>query len=77
MRLVLGDETGTVKAFMFQDEFLEEGNTVVLFKASAPVNKEHIEVQLPRGGRVEKARREVREVNKKYDVSAKEWVEAS
>ena len=39
VRLVLGDETGTVKAFMFQDEVLEEGNTVVLFKASAPVNK--------------------------------------
>jgi len=35
----LGDETGMVKAFLFQNEVLKEGNTVVLFKAEAPVIK--------------------------------------
>jgi hypothetical protein len=77
VRLVIGDETGIVKAFMYQSEGLEEGNTVVLFGATAAVVKEHIEVQLMERGRVEKARREIHDVNDKFDVSAKEWVEAA
>lgn len=39
VRLVLGDETATIRSFIFNDEGLDEGNTVVLFKASAPVTK--------------------------------------
>lgn len=74
---MIGDETGTVKAFLYHNEGLEEGNTIVLFKAKADVNKEHIEVQLGERGRAELARREIREVNKEVDVSAKEWVEAA
>lgn len=46
----------------------------MLFKAEAPVIKEHIEIQLPRG-KVDIARREIKDVNKTNDVSAKEWVE--
>ena len=51
MRVVLGDETGIVKGFMFHDEWLEEGNSVALFRATAIVVKEHIEIQLAKGGR--------------------------
>lgn len=76
-RVVLGDETGIVKAFLWQNAALEEGRTVVLFKAESIVNKEHIEVQLMERGKVDEARREVRDVNKAVDVSAKEWVEQS
>ena len=38
-RLVIGDETGIVKAFVFNEEWMEEGNTVVFFKAVAAVQK--------------------------------------
>lgn len=51
MRVVLGDETAIVKGFIFNDEWIKEGSTIVLFKASAVVQKEHIEIQLPRGGK--------------------------
>ena len=76
-RVILGDETGIVKAFLFNNESLEEGKSVVLFKAHAPVVKEHVEVQLMDRGRVEAARRDIKEVSKDHDVSEKEWVEAS
>ena len=66
-----------MKAFMYQSEDLVEDNTVVVFKAMAEVVHEHIELQLMKRGRVEKARREIRDVNKKVDVSAKEWMEAA
>ena len=65
-----------MKAFLYNNEALEVDQTVVLFKASANVNREHIEVQLMERGKVEVARREIRDVNKKVDISAKEWVEA-
>lgn len=76
-RVVLGDETGIVKAFLWNNPALEEGKTVVLFKAESNVVKEHIEIQLMERGKVDEARREVRDVNKSNDVSAKEWVEQS
>jgi hypothetical protein len=66
-----------VRAFFYQSDDLVEDNTVVVFKAVAEVVHEHIELQLLKRGRVEKARREIREVNKKVDVSAKEWMEAA
>lgn len=66
-----------MRAFFYQSEDLVEDNTVVVFKAVAEVVHEHIELQLMKRGRVEKARREIREVNKKVDVSAKEWMEAA
>lgn len=73
-RVVLGDETGIVKGFFWGNEAFKVGNTVVLFKAEAPVIREHIELQ---NGKADIARREVREVNKANDISAKEWVEQS
>jgi len=76
-RIVLGDETGIVKAFMYLNDALKEGTTVVIFKAEANVVKEHIEVQLMERGKVDVARREIRDVNKNHDVSAREWVESS
>jgi hypothetical protein len=51
-RVILGDETGKVKGFFFENEAIKEGNTVVIFRAEAAVVKEHIEIQLPRGGRI-------------------------
>jgi hypothetical protein len=75
-RVVLGDETGVVKAFLWaNNEALQVNSTVVLFRAEAAVVKEHIEVQLMERGKVDTARREVRDVNKNNDISAKEWVE--
>jgi hypothetical protein len=74
-RVVLGDETGVVRAFLWNNPVLKVGSTVVLFKAESPVIKEHIEVQLMERGKVDEARREVRDVNKTNDISAKEWVE--
>lgn len=71
----MGDETGIVKAFLWNNPSLKVGNTVVLFKAEAVVTKEHIEVQLMERGKVDAARRDVKDVNKTNDVSAKEWVE--
>ena len=76
-RVVLGDETGTVRAFMYMNDALKEGNTVVIFRGEATVVKEHIELQLMERGKVDVARREIRDVNTKYDVSAKEWIEQS
>jgi ssDNA-binding replication factor A large subunit len=73
----LGDETGVVKGFFYQNEALKEGNTIVIFRAEATVVKEHIEVQLMERGRVDVARRDIKDVNKSYDVSAKEWIEQS
>ena len=49
----------------------------MIFKAFAEVVHEHIELQLMKRGRAEKARREIRDVNKEVDVSAKEWMEAA
>ena len=77
MRVVLGDGTGVVNAFLFENEALKAGNSIVVFKGEARVVKEHIEVQLMPRGKVEKARRNVDEVDKQVDISAKEWIEAA
>ena len=74
VELVLGDETGVVNAFMFQNPILEGGNTLCFFNAQANVYKEHIQLQMMRGGQIEKARREIHGVNILNDISAKEWV---
>lgn len=66
-----------MKAFLWNNPALEEGKTVVLFKAESAVVKEHIEILLMERGKVDEARREVRDVDKSNDVSAKEWVEQS
>lgn len=73
----MGDETGLVRAFLFDNGNLIVGESIVLFGAEAKVIKEHIEVQVPREGKVDKARKRVEEVNESFDVSAKEWVEAN
>lgn len=53
LRVVLGDETGKVKGFLYENDSIKEGNTIVIFRAEARVVKEHIEIQLMKGGRVE------------------------
>lgn len=73
----MGDETGTVRAFVYLDECVKEGNTVVIFKGEATVVREHIELQLMQRGKIDLARREIKEVNEKNDISAKEWIEAA
>ena len=50
---------------------------MALFNVEASVVKEHIELQLMRRGRVDRARREIREANESNDISAKEWIEAA
>ena len=78
VRVVLGDETGTVKGFLFNDEAVKEGSTVVIFKGEAAVVKEHIEIQLMRGGRVEESRsKKINEVDESVNISAKAWVESA
>lgn len=78
VRLVLGDETGIIKAFIYDDDCLVEGNTIVLFKGEANVNREHIELVLMKGGRVEESRnRKINEVDSTVDISAKAWVESA
>lgn len=67
----MGDETGIARAFLWNHESLVPGKTIVLFKGEACVVKEHIEIQLMERGKVDEARREVREVNKANDISAK------
>ena len=46
VRVMLGDETGVVKGFIYDSEELKAGNTVALFNLEAAVIKEHIELQL-------------------------------
>lgn len=59
----MGDETAIVRAFLFADEQVKVGESIVLFGAEARVVKEHIEIQVPREGKVDKARRKVEDVN--------------
>lgn len=77
MRVVLGDETGIIKGFMYANDALQADNTVVIFRAEGAVVKQHIELQLMERGKVDIARRNITDVNKKYDVSEKEWVESA
>jgi hypothetical protein len=74
LRCVIGDETGVANAFLFESEYLHEGEYIVLFNARSEVVKEHIEIQLDRRGRIEKSRREVPRVNEEFNLSLKAWV---
>lgn len=77
-RVVFGDESGTVRGFIFNDECVKEGNTVVLFRAEAAVVKEHIEIQIPKGGKIDESKnRKVQEVNEEIDISEKAWIESA
>ena len=77
-RVLLGDETGLVKAFLYQNENLKEGNTIVLFRCEAAVVKEHIEVQLMRTGKIDMARnRNIEKVDEETNISEKAWVESA
>lgn len=73
----MGDETAIIKAFVFVDEHVKVGESVVLFGAEAKVIKEHIEIQVPREGKIDRARRQVEKTNEEVDISAKEWIEAN
>ena len=78
MRVVFGDETGKVKGFVFANEALKEGNTVVIFRAEATVVKEHIELQIPKGGRIQESKnKKITDVNETVYISAKAWVESA
>ncbi len=76
-RVVLGDETAIIRAFLYENEPVKVGETVVVFGAEAKVMKEHIEIQVPREGKVDRARRAIEQVNEDFDISAKEWIEAA
>ena len=52
MRVVLGDETGIIKGFMYGNEALRVDETVVIFKGVANVIKEHIELGLMERGKI-------------------------
>jgi hypothetical protein len=39
VRVVLGDETGIVKGFLYANENIKEGETIVIFKAESRVVK--------------------------------------
>ena len=71
VRCVLGDETGTIKAFIAEASCIEVGKTVALFGADAKVVKEHIEIQR---ARAEPARVPIKDVNESFSVSEKAWV---
>lgn len=71
VRCVLGDDTGTVNAFLQENELLAVGKTVALFGAEARVVNEHIEIQR---ARVETARNPIDKVNEKFNLSEKAWV---
>jgi hypothetical protein len=49
--VTIGDNTGISNAFLYDSEDLVSGESIVLFNAKAEVVKEHIEIQLERGGR--------------------------
>ena len=67
-----------MKAFLFNDDVVKVGSTVVLFKAEAAVVKEHIEIQLMKGGRVEESRtKKINDVDESVNISAKAWVESA
>jgi hypothetical protein len=74
VRCVIGDETGITNAFLPESEYLHEGEYIVLFNARSEVVKEHIEIQLDRKGRIEKSRRDVKNVKEDYNLSQKAWV---
>ena len=74
MRCVLGDSTGIVNASFPDSEHLKSGNSIAIFGAEARVVKEHIEVQITNEGRVNKAKKEIGDVNDSLNVSAKSWV---
>jgi hypothetical protein len=77
-RVQLGDETAVVKAFLPNNEYLQVDETVVLFRCEAEVVKEHIEIQLMRSGKIDKAKnRSIEEVDKSMDISAKAWIESA
>lgn len=72
----MGDETAIVKAFLFFNEHVKVGESVVFLGAEARVIKEHIEIHVSRRGKIYKARKQVELVNEKVDISVKEWIRA-
>ena len=74
VRCVLGDSTGIVNAFFPESEHLSTGNSVAIFGAEARVVREHIEVQIGPDGRINRARKEVSDVNESFNASSKSWV---
>ncbi len=67
-----------IKCFIWSNEALVEGNTIVIFKAVAEVVKEHIEVQPMERFKVDIARnREIININRNLNISEKAWIEQS
>lgn len=53
MRVVIGDESGIVNGFFNDTPAIVAGASIVIFKADSKVQKEHIEIQLSRYGKIE------------------------
>lgn len=66
LRLVLGDETGIVRAFLQQNDALAVGKTVILSGAESKVVNEHIEIQRARAG---PARNAIEKVKESFNLS--------
>ena len=61
-RCVIADNTGKANAFFPCFIDIREGDSIVLFDAKAEVIKEHIEIQLPREGKVDISRQKVTKI---------------
>ena len=75
LRVILGDETGKVKAFMKWNKCIQENKTIVIFNAIAKMIDNRIEIQLMHHtGRVDLSRNGfIREVDEDNYISQKEW----
>lgn len=71
---MIGDSTGVSNAFLPAKIEIKEGDSIVLFNASAKVVKEHIEIQLSRAGGLERSKDAVNTVSEEYNLSHKAWV---
>lgn len=54
VRVLLGDETAIVKAFLPVNENIRTGSILLLQGAEAIVDRGHIEIQMPRNGKINK-----------------------
>ena len=52
LRCVIGDETAIVNSFIPESKDIKNGAFIVFFGCEAKVQKEHIEIQTGKNGRV-------------------------
>lgn len=76
LRVIIGDDTGIAKGFFHENEAIQKNESIVIFKAEAKVVKGHIELQEQgRSTKIDISKKEVMEVNEKFDLSKTEWEE--